>query len=161
MLVSQIAADDRQTRAKPAGKAAGSGYVIIDLTNDPSWRHTVQAGLIEHANRYFNGGQALGLQVTTKLLLEPALEFCAKFTGDEIVMATDGAFDVDKYKEGSITMTKAFSEERVSPLCAHYAATSSEDLKQRFGKRQVVLACLFIYANHLIKNSQRDERFIK
>jgi hypothetical protein len=161
MLASQRAADDGPTRAKPSGKGAGAGYVIIDLTNDPSWRHTVQAGLIEHANRYFNGGHALGLQVTTKLLLEPALDFCAKFTGDEIVMATDGAFDVDKYKEGSITMTKAFSEERVIPLCAHFAATSSGDLKQRFGKRQVVLSCLFIYANHLIKNSQRDERFIK
>lgn len=161
MLASPVAADEKQNHSKPAVKGAGSGYVIIDLTNDPSWRHTIQAGLIEHANRYFNGGQALGLQVTTKLLLEPSLEFCSKFTGDEIVMATDGAFDVDKYKEGSITMTKAFSEERVSPLCAHYAATCTEDLKQRFGKRQVVLSCLFIYANHLVKNSQRDERFIK
>mgnify|MGYP000137847235 FL=1 len=160
-MASQIAAAERQTRAKPSGEGVGTGYVIIDLTNDPSWRHTVQAGLIEYANRYFSGGHALGLQVTTKLLLEPALDFCAKFTGDEIVMATDGAFDVDKYKEGSITMTKAFSEERVSPLCAHFAATSSEDLKQRFAKRQVVLSCLFIYANHLVKNSQRDERFIK
>lgn len=156
-----MSADENPNRTKATSKGAGSGYVIIDLTNDPSWRHTVQAGLIEHANRYFNGGQALGLQVTTKLLLEPALDFCSKFSGDEILMATDRAFDVDKYKEGSITMTKAFCEERVAPLCAHFAETSSEDLKQRFGKRQVVLACLFIYANHLIKNSQRDERFIK
>jgi hypothetical protein len=142
-------------------KSQGSGYVIIDLTNDPSWRHTVKAGLLEYAKRYFTEGRAVGMQVTTKLLLEPALDFCSKFTGDEIVMATDEAFDVDRYREGSLTMTKAFYEERVAPLCNHFSETSSERLKQRFAKRQVVLSCLFIYANHLVKNSQRDERFIK
>jgi len=161
MLASQTTADDQPGRASRGGKGAGTGYVIIDLTNDPSWRHTVQAGLMEHANRYFSEGRALGMQITIKLLLEPAVDFCSKFTGDEIVMATDRAFDVDKYREGSITMTKAYFEEKIAPLCAHFAATSSEPLKQRFAKRQVVLSCLFIYANHLVKNSQRDERFIK
>lgn len=161
MLASPIVSDDMPSRTKPSGKGAGTGYVIIDLTNDPSWRHTVQAGLIEHANRYFNEGRAVGLQVTNKLLLEPAIDFCSKFTGDEIVMATDGAFDVDKYREGSITMTKQFYENKVAPLCTQFANSSSERLKQRFAKRQVVLSCLFIYANHLVKNSLRDERFIK
>lgn len=141
---------------------ASSPQVVIDLTNDPSWCHTVEMGLLEHAKRFLAAGRtAVGLKISTKLLVEPALLFCARFTGDEIIRATDDAFDIDQHKEGSVTVSRAFMNESIRPLARHFAETCSTGEKQRWGTRQVVLSCLFLYANHLVKNASRDTRLIE
>ncbi len=147
---------------RPHVRRSASANVVVDLTNDPNWCHTVESGVIEHANRFMaQDRSAVGMKVTTKLLVEPAMEFCARFTGDEIVLATDGAFDVDQYKEGSVTVSRDFLNQKILPLSRRFQETCSTGEKQRWGTRQVVMACLFLYANHLVKNHQRADRFIR
>lgn len=157
-----LAARPLKSSRRAAARRPASSNVVIDLTNDPNWCHTVESGVIEHANRFMAlERSAMGMKVTTKLLVEPAMEFCSRFTGDEIVLATDGAFDIDQYKEGSVTVSRDFLNQKILPLSRHFQETCSTGEKQRWGIRQVVLACLFLYANHLVKNQQRADRFIK
>lgn len=145
-----------QSRRPDRAEGPTSNHVFIDLTDDPSWRYTVQQGLMEHARQHQQThGSIVGVTISPKLLLGPAIQFCRNLTGEDVIEATRGAFDIDQFKTGAMKVSRNYVAATIQPLCSHFLATANVSHKHRFGVRQAVLSCLFLYANGLVRATTR------
>ena len=136
-------------------------HVVIDLSADHAWRYAVREGLAVYTQGLLTAGRLTqGLQISTKLLLEPSLNYCARFSGNQILAATGDAFDFDQAKEGSVTVTRSYLEARIQPFCDRLSASSDLVSKQRWAKRQVVLSCLFVFSSYLAENQDCGENIM-
>ena len=137
--------------------------VLINLVDTPIWRYMIETAIQEHSKRYFRAtNRIMGQGTTAKVLLEPAIQYVnnKKMTGDELLAEVDYVYEHDKHKKGAMQITREFFNSQVLPLQARLEETYTGPASYRWSARETILMVMFVYANFLVKNYNRDTKFM-